>query len=318
MGVCRERGQELSRCVAAALLGAGVLVSAGAAAQERALRVCMDEDAPPYSVARGGPGSGFDVALAGALAARLGQPLAIQWFETKFDEESSPKLELNALLSDGRCDLAAGYPLSVDTLGKPGLATARLPDFRGAVARDRRRRVELGELVPSHPYHKAPLTLVLAPQVGQRVASLADLAAADLRIGVMGGSFADAILMLYHKGALIDRITHYPPGQDGLLGALEAGEIDAALVALHRFDAYRREHADTRLRGTGFNYPLALNLGYVALSGNAALLDRVNAVLDSMLATGELSAIAKAAGVTYVAPTEPFVSPGITFKQIEN
>jgi ABC-type amino acid transport substrate-binding protein len=307
----------LSRYAAAALLSAGVLMSAGVAAQERPLRVCMDENAPPYSVAHGSSGSGFDVALAGALAGRLGQPLAIQWFETKFDEESSPKLELNALLSDRRCDLVAAYPLSVDTLGRPGLKTARLPDFRGAAARDRRRRVDLGELVPSHPYHRAPLTLVLAPQVAERhVAGLADIA--DLRIGVVGGTFADAILMLYHKGALIDRITHYRPGRDDLLGALEAGEVDATLVALHRFDAYRREHPGTRLRGTGFNYPLALNLGYVALAGNAELLDRVNAALDSMLATGELPAIAKAAGVTFVAPTEPFVSPGITFKQIEN
>jgi ABC-type amino acid transport substrate-binding protein len=306
----------VSRSVATALLCAGMLASAGAAAQQ-ALRVCMDENAPPYSVARGESGSGFDVALANAVAERLGRPLAIQWFETKFDEDSSPKLELNALLSDRRCDLVAGYPLSVDTLGRPAAKTGRLPDFRGAAAQDRRRRVELGMLVPSHPYQRAPLTLVLAPQVGQRrVASLADVA--DLRFGVVGGSFADAILMLYRKGALIDHITHYPPGHDTLLAALEAGEIDAALIALHRFDAYRGEHPNTRLRGSGFNYPLALNLGYVALSENTALLDRVNTVLDSMLASGQLPAIAQAAGLTYVPPAEPFVSPGITFKQIEN
>lgn len=303
--------------MASALLTAGVLACAGAAAQDDPLRVCMDENAPPYSVARGNSGSGFDVALAGALAGHLGRPLAIQWFETKFDEESSPKLELNALLSDRRCDLVAGYPLSVDTLGKPAVGTARLPDFRGAVAADHRRRVALGVLVPSRPYQRAPLTLVLAPQVAQRrVAGLADIT--DLRIGVVGGSFADAILMLYHKGKLIDRITHYPPRGDTLLTGLETGEVDTALLALHRFDAYRRDHPDTRLRGTGFNYPIAFNLGYVALSGNDALLDRVNRVLDSMLSSGEVAAVAKAAGVTYVAPAEPFVSPGVTFKQIEH
>jgi len=307
----------MSRYVALALLTAGVLACSGVAAQEHTLRVCLDDNAPPYSVARGESGSGFDVALAGALARRLGRPLAIQWYETKFDEESSPKLELNALLSDRRCDLVAGYPLSADALSKPAVKTARLPDFRGAAAADRRRRVDLGVLVASRPYHRAPLTLVLAPQVAQRrVAGLADVA--DLRIGVVGGTFADAILMLYRNGELVDRITHYPPGRDTLLTGLEAGEIDAALVALHRFDAYRREHPNTRLRGTGFNYPLAFNLGYVALSEHAALLDRVNTALDSMLASGEVPAIARSAGVTYVAPTEPFVSPDITFKQIEN
>jgi ABC-type amino acid transport substrate-binding protein len=317
MVLCGKRGQAVKRFVAAGLLAAAAIGPVRAAGEDRPLRVCMDENAPPYSVARGASGSGFDVALAGALAGRLGRPLAIQWFETEFDEDSSPKLELNALLSDGRCDLVAAYPLSVDTLGKPGLKTARLPDFRGAVAADRRRHVDLGVLVPSRPYQRAPLTLLLAPQVGERrVAGIADIA--DLRIGVVGGTFADAILMLYHKGELINRITHYRRGRDVLLAALEAGEVDAALVALHRFDAYRRAHPDTRLRGTGFHYPLALNLGYVALSENGALLDRVNTALDSMLASGEVAAVAKAAGVTYVAPAEPFVSPGITFKQIEN
>lgn len=307
----------MSRLAATALLLAGVLACAGAAGEDRPLRVCMEENAPPYSVARGKSGSGFDVALAGALAGRLGRSIAIQWFEAEIEEESSPKLEINALLSDRRCDLVAGYPLSVDMLGKPGVKSARLPDFSGATRSDRRRHVDLGTVVASHPYHRAPLTLVLAPQVAQRrVTGLADIA--DLRIGVEGGTLADAILMLYRNGALIDRITHYPPGRGALLARLEAGEIDTALIALHRLDAYRARHPGTRLQGTGFNYPVAFNLGYAALSENAALLDRVNGVLDAMLAAGEVAALAKAAGITYVAPAEPFVSPGITFRQIEH
>jgi hypothetical protein len=43
-------------------------------------------------------------------------------------------------------------------LGRPAVETARLPGFEGAKPDDRRRRVSLGELVPTKPYHFAPRT----------------------------------------------------------------------------------------------------------------------------------------------------------------
>ena len=43
------------------------------------LKVCLDEDLPPLSAHhRGKPDSGFDVALAGAIAEKLDRPLKIQ------------------------------------------------------------------------------------------------------------------------------------------------------------------------------------------------------------------------------------------------
>lgn len=300
-----------------ALLAAGMLASAAVAAQPSALRVCMNEDVPPFSVAKGDSGSGFDVALAQAIARQLGRALALQWFESKIDEEASPTLEANALLSDGRCQLVAGYPLTESSLGRPASKTARLPDFRGAGAGDRRRRVALGEIIASRPYQRAPLALVLAPGVAKRtIRSLADVA--DLRLGAEGGTFGDAILMLYRKGELIDRITHYPPGRGLVLAKLEAGEIDATFVALHRFDAYRLQNPSTRIQHSGFNYPLAFNLGYAAVSENSVLVGQVNDALDALRRSGEIEALARAAGVTYVEPAEPFVTPAITFRQLEN
>ena len=300
-----------------ALAVAGLGVCASVSAQASALRVCMNEDVPPYSVARGDSGSGFDVALATALAKQLGRPLEIQWFESKIDDESSPTLEANALLSDQRCELMAGYPLLEHALGRPAAKSARLPDFRGAGARDRRRRVDLGEVIPSRPYQRAPLALIFAPGVAKRrVANLADVE--DLRFGAEGGTLADAILMLYKKGKLIDRITHYPPGRGEVLARLEAGEIDAAFVTLHRFDAYRVKNPATRIQHSGFNYPVAFNLGYAALSGNAKLIGEVNTALDSMRASGEIARLAKESDVTYVEPVQPFVSPPVTLRQFEN
>ena len=102
-----------------------------ARAADEALRVCLDEDLPPLSAHhRGKPDSGFDVALAQAIAERLGRSLKIQWFESKLDEDSSPALEANALLSDGRCSLVGGYALTKDSLVVPGVKTAKLPGFR--------------------------------------------------------------------------------------------------------------------------------------------------------------------------------------------
>ena len=124
------------------------------------LRVCLNEDLPPFSVRNKEGGAGFDFLIAQALAKRLGQRLTVQWYESKLDEDSSSAIEANALLSDGRCDLLAGYPLVKDALGKPGLETARLPDFAPARPTDRRRRVTLGALVATAPYHFAAFTVV--------------------------------------------------------------------------------------------------------------------------------------------------------------
>ena len=136
-----------------------------ARAADELLKVCLDENLPPLSVHhRGKPDSGFDVALAQAIAERLGRPLKIQWFESKLDEDSSPALEANALLSDGRCSLVGGYALTKDSLVVPGVKTAKLPDFEGATRADRRRRVPLGVLAPSQPYIYSPLTVVAWPK----------------------------------------------------------------------------------------------------------------------------------------------------------
>ena len=120
-----------------AAFGAAVAMMAVSAmpatAAGEVLKVCLDEDLPPLSAHhRGAPDSGFDVALAQAIADRLGRPLKIQWFESKLDEDSSPALESNALLSDGRCSLVGSYALTKDSLVVPGIKTAKLPGFEGA------------------------------------------------------------------------------------------------------------------------------------------------------------------------------------------
>jgi ABC-type amino acid transport substrate-binding protein len=281
--------------------------TAPAATAGEALRVCLDENLPPLSAHhRGVPDSGFDVALAQAVAARLGRPLEIQWFESKLDEDSSPALEANALLSDGRCSLVGSYALTRDALVVPGVKTAKLPDFEGATRDDRRRRVPLGALAPSQPYLHSPLTVALGPKARERrIAGVGDLA--GLRIGIESGTLADAILMTFEKGRLIDDITHLVPGRDDLLGALDRGDFDATLLDLRRLDAYRAAHPDLKIAASGYFYPVGANRGYVGLTSDPALLVAVNKALADLQAAGTAAELARTSGLTYLPPREPAI-----------
>ena len=295
---------------AAAIMLSGAAITAARAADEP-LKICLDEALPPLSVhQRGKPDSGFDVALAQAVADRLGRPLSIQWFESKLDEDSSPALEANALLSDGRCSLVGSYALTRDSLVVPGVKTAKLPGFEGATRADRTRRVALGQLTPTQPYIYSPLTVVLGPKATEtirdrRIAGVGDLA--GLHIGIESGTLADAILMTFGQGRLIDDITHLVPGRQDLLGSLEHGDVDATLLDLRRFDAYRASHPDTRLAASGYYYPIGANRGYVGLASDAGLLDAVNKALSGLQAEGALAKFAQAAGLTYLPPREPAI-----------
>ncbi|WOH65854.1 transporter substrate-binding domain-containing protein [Bradyrhizobium sp. BWA-3-5] len=289
--------------VAAALL----TTATTALAAEDPLKICLDENVPPLSLhQRGKPDSGFDVTLAEAVAARLGRPLKIQWFESKLDETSSPALEANALLSDGRCSLVGSYALTRDALVVPGIKTARLPDFEGATRDDRRRRVPVGVLAPSQPYIYSPLTVVLSEKARDRkIAGIADLA--GLRIAIESGTLGDAILMTFDKGRLIDDITHLVPGRDDLLGALNRGDFDATLLDLRRFDAHRAAQPDSKLTASGYYYPIGINRGYVGLASDPALIVLVNKALSELQAAGTIAELAKAAGLTYLPPVEPAI-----------
>jgi ABC-type amino acid transport substrate-binding protein len=296
---------------AVAMLAASAMPAAAAG---DVLTVCLDEDLPPLSLhRRGAPDSGFDVALAQAIATRLDRPLKLQWFESKLDEDSSPALEANALLSDGRCSLVGSYALTKDSLVVPGIKTAKLPDFEGATGPDHRRRVPLGVLVPSQPYIYSPLTIALGPKArDRRIGGVGDLA--GLRIGVESGTLADAILMTFDNGRLIDDITHLVPGRDDLLGALDRGDLDATLLDLRRYDAYRAAHPDTRLAASGYFYPVGANRGYVGLAGDPGLLDAVNKALADLQAAGMIAELAQAAGLTYLPPREPAVLGDVWLK----
>jgi ABC-type amino acid transport substrate-binding protein len=293
------------------------LATMTAARTEDVLKICLDEDLPPISVHhKGTPDRGFDVALAAAVAGRLGRSLKIQWFESKLDEDSSPALEANALLSDRRCSLVGSYALTKDSLVVPGVKTAKLPGFEGASRDDRRRRVPLGVLTPSQPYIYSPLTVVLASKArDRRIAGVEDLA--GLRIGIESGTLADAVLMTFGNGRLIDDITHLVPGRDDLLGALDRGDFDATLVDLRRLDAYRAAHPDTKVSASEYFYPIGANRGYVGLASDPSLIVAVNKALSDLQTAGTIADLGQSAGLTYLAPREPAILGDVWLKILQ-
>jgi ABC-type amino acid transport substrate-binding protein len=282
---------------------------------DRTLSVCLNNNVPPYSIHHDNIGIGFDVAVAEALAKRLGRRLAVQWFESKLDEGSNASIEANALLSDARCALVGGYPLIKDALSKPGLESARLPDFEGARPSDHRRQVTLGTLAPTRPYHFAALTVVFADSATARhITSLADLD--GVKLGIEGGTLGDAILMGFDGGRFIPHITHLVPGRGQLLPGLESGDYAATLIAVHRFDAYRADHPETKIRASGYYLPIGFNMAFVGLTSEDALINRANAALDDILKSGELVSLAQAAGMTYLPPREPYVLDHISLHEL--
>jgi ABC-type amino acid transport substrate-binding protein len=276
---------------------------------EAALRVCLDSDLPPLSVHRKNePDFGFDVTLAEAVANKLGLALQIQWFESKLDEDSSPSLEANALLSDHRCSLVGAYALTRASLAAPDEKTAKLPEFLGATREDRRRRVAIAPLAATKPYINSPLTVVLNAKFKDRhVVSIDDLK--GLRIVTESGTMADAILMTFKKGAFIDDIVHLVPGRgdDLLLSYVEHGDADATLLDLRRLDSYRATHPETKLIASGYYYAISANRGYVGLASESALVSSVDRALSDLQKTGTIAELARAAGLTYRPPREPLV-----------
>jgi ABC-type amino acid transport substrate-binding protein len=279
----------------ALLLGSLVLISPVAKAAEP-LRVCLDENAPPFSFKRASRIGGFDLALTQAIADKLGRGLSVQWFEAEDQPEKGKETKTGnaALLADKRCDLAGAYPLFTDSLAGSLSQQARLPNYQGRTRDDRRRAIALSELMASRPYIYSAPTVVLGPKAADKtVDSLADLD--GVRIGAEQSSLSDIILMLYQGGRLSRR--------------LEAGDYDAVLVDIHRFDGYRVDHPETALKLTGFLHPIGFNLGFVGLAGNADLISAVSRAIGDLLASGAMEDLAKKAGLTYLAPREPAIRP---------
>jgi hypothetical protein len=281
-----------------------LLAASPADAAGAPLKVCLEEDSPPYSYKFGKKIGGFDYHLSQELAKRLHRDLKVQWFETENDEENIPKLEANALLSARLCHLIGGYPLIESALGGAPQGAFRLPDHDGQKRSERHKMIKLGVVTASMPYNRAVLASIVGPAVKGEIGSLDDLA--GVRIMSEVATLPSVLLMRHDNGALIDNTSHITPLKN-LFKAMDAGKADATLIGLHRFERYRFRNPQTKLRFAGYVSPLGFNLGYAALTSSKDLLEDVNRVLAEMSADGTLKEIAARNRMTLMAPQKPYV-----------
>lgn len=290
-------------------LGAGILLAAGcmgvAAAQP--LKVCMADDNPPLSYRAGGSAKGLDVKLAAAIASKLDRPLEVILFESEFEADKNLAHEVNALLSSGVCELASGYPLLATDLGPPSRPTARVPDHPGAKRRSARPWIPLKTLAASRAYQATAMGLIV------RDPSLAGItldAPGDARIGIVVGTVPGTVVAMFRGGRLRAQTVSLGQGQDAL-EALEAGQVDASLANLGRYDAWRLKHPSSMLRRTPYTHPLRINIGFVGLAESPELLASADSVIDGALRTGQLQEWAAQEGVSWLEPKEPQISGAI-------
>lgn len=276
-------------------------------AQAAPLTVCMAENSPPFSMARKGKLTGFDVKLAEAVAHGLGRELTLVPFEPEVEKESMLTHEVNAMLSAGLCDLASGFPLLASDLGPPTRERFKTPDHPGAKPPRERPWITLGTLVPSQPYQGT--ALVIVQRGGEApVSSLGELK--GRRIGAVAGTLEGTLVAMYGGGVLAKQMVSLGQRED-FWAALEGGQVDAMMVPSAAFDAYRVRKPGTTLQA-GPAKPLGINLGWVALSSKAELLAAVDRVVARASASGELQLWAREAGLSWQAPSLPAVTGSLS------
>jgi ABC-type amino acid transport substrate-binding protein len=281
------------------------LAAFGAHAQPEPLTVCIAEDNEPLSYLRKGQPKGLDVRVAQAVAAEMKRELRIVPFETEFERESTLAREVNALLSSGVCDLVSGFPLLREDLAAP-IGSARTPDYPGAKRRRERPFIPLQQMSASRPYQGMALVVVLRREAARKVERLSDVK--GLRIGNVAGTLSSGLLMMYRNGLLKADLVSMPQRGESVFQSMQAGKLDAGLVAAGLYDAWKLEHPDSPFVLADYRRPLGINLGFAAAPQGAEALRAANRAIERALDNGDLAKWAAEEGVSWMKPTAPDVS----------
>ena len=249
------------------------------------LTVCLAKNGGPMSSRRARGGRGLDYALSQAIAERLGLDLAVAWFESEPEEESSPVRETYAMLAHGVCDLAPGFALYRNALEGVAGTRATLPRWdERPTTMARNFHVDLQPVAVTRPYLRGEIALVA--REGEAAEALAPLLSLDrlppLRFGIAQGTLGGAILVRRAPDEVLREAVTANPGPS-FLWRMENGEFDATLVSTAAYDMHRKQNALTALRLMPYRHRIGYHLGVAGLSANEALVkaaDRVIAELD--------------------------------------
>lgn len=278
-----------------------------------ALTACLPIDGGIMAGRRVSGGTGFDYAVAGAVAEHLGRQLEPVWFEAELEEESSPLRDTYALLSGGYCDVVPGHMLYAGALGPPPAARARAPrlgsDPRGFVPDF----IDLVSIAASAPYARMEIGIVTAAP--SRMTSLDDLA--GLKVGIEQGTLAGALTTMQAPPEVVAGAVMLPPGPE-FLWAMENGAFEAALVATAAYDTHRRQNLITGLILSEWRHPMGFNIGFALRDADEDLRAAVDAAVAELRAEGRIEAIGEETGTHFAAPRLPDIHPQMTLADLRS
>lgn len=277
---------------------------------KQTLTVCLEEDSPPLSFKFRSRQGGFDHGVTEEVARRLGMDFKVQWFEAENDEENVPVWEANALLSDGLCDIVGGYPMLASSVGVPETDKGAVPEYDGMNRSERGRLVKLGVLDVTNAYNRVGFGVILGGEDRDRkITGLKELV--GQRVGYEVETLSAALVHRYRNGLLVENAVSVRKSK-GLLLALVGGEIDAAVIEVHKYDNFMRRNQDAPIRYSGYVHPLGINMGFAILERDAALKQRINDALEAMKSDGTLERLAMTWQMTFVRPAPPRILKRIT------
>ena len=234
------------------------------------LRVCALSHNLPYAARD--TGSGFDIDVARALAARLERPLELVWTDNpatlqEIDDSDFPVRRL----AKGACDAIFSMPGPArDTLkGLPALA--------------------LGA-----PYYGAAFELIGPPATPPTLKALR-----NQPVAIQAQTVASfALAMLHGK-----QRTYFSP-QSALEGVLKGEAVAALLWGPTAGWALHQQTSPALAIATGYAPPAALawNLHVATLGSDEALRNTLDGALAGMVASGALQRIAADYGIPWHAP----------------
>jgi ABC-type amino acid transport substrate-binding protein len=126
-------------------------------------------------------------------------------------------------------------------------------------------------------------------------------------VGAVAGTLEGTLISMYRGGYLHTSMVSMGQREDAW-GALDSGRVDAMLMPSTAVDTRRLLHPASPVQLADFQRPLGINLGFVALQGQTALLDATNRVIARSQASGDMQRWATEAGLRWLPATQPDVT----------
>lgn len=292
-----------------------------AEAQDGDFTVCLPRNAGVIAGRRLTGGSGFDFDISQKLAAAMGRPLQVIWYENELQEESDPVKETYAMLAYGLCDAVPGHPRYAPAVGTQDFDRAALPRWLGMsqeIDTDTGAfKDQLVGFVDVHPvavtngYMRSEIGLVYrdgTPEPG----GLDDLG--DRSLHVQQGTLSGVIAMMQTEAAARSGITTHNPSA-GFLWEVESGEATLAIVDVVAFDSHLKSNPFTPLRLAQWRHPIGMDIGFAVLKDQQNLIDDLNGAI-SELDPSDIEHIAIEAGLSYSLPRKSDLMPALTMQML--